>query len=67
MFEDKHNSKVSSEKVVTRVWIIVYNGVIWSYIMAKKVGWQEFKKKLRELQMNLVGTGFCSAFEIGKT
>lgn len=28
VFEDKNNSEVSSEKVVIRAWIIVYNGVI---------------------------------------
>lgn len=28
VIEDKHNSKVSSEKVVTQVWIIVHNGVM---------------------------------------
>lgn len=28
VFEDKHSSEVSSERVVTWVWIIIYKGVI---------------------------------------
>lgn len=28
VFEDKHSSEVSSERVVTWVWTIIYNGVI---------------------------------------